>query len=132
MQIDRTNCMELILREFPAFNDQWRGHLESWNPIIARPIALDIAEFAEFTLKTIETGNDAEIDRLAATIELMLVEGDPVIEYVFRTMFLEQIADRSHQAGFPIERFTSKFQSQTDCYWQAVNIRHNLDATIHH
>lgn len=132
MQIDRTNWMELILREFPAFRDQWHLHLESWNPVIPRPIALDIAQFAEFTLKAIETGSDTELDRLAVTIELMLVEGDPVINYAFRTMFLEQIANRSHQAGFPIDRFTSKLQSQTDHYWRAANIRHSVDATIHH
>jgi hypothetical protein len=132
MQIDRTNCMELMLREFPAFSDQWHLHLESWNPIIPRPIALDIAEFAEFALKVIETGIDTELDRLAVMIELMLVEGDPAINYAFRTMFLEQIANRSHRAGFPIDRFTSKLQSQTDYYWQAAKLRSRVDSSIHH
>ena len=52
MQIDRTNWMEIILQEFPAFRAQWEEHLESWSPTIARPIALDLAEFADLAIKT--------------------------------------------------------------------------------
>jgi hypothetical protein len=132
MQIDRHNCMELILREFPAFSNQWNLHLESWNPVIDRPIALDIAEFADFAITTIQTGIDTEIDRLTGTIERMILEGDSTIEYAFRTMFLEQIANHSQRAEFPIDRFTSKLQAQTDYYWKAAKIRSSIDPSIHH
>ena len=66
IQIDRTNCMEIILQEFPAFRTQWDLHLASWS-LPDRPISLDIAEFGDFAVDTIAAGIDTEIDRLAAT-----------------------------------------------------------------
>jgi hypothetical protein len=128
IQIDRTNCMEIILQQFPAFQTQWDLHLESWTPTIARPIALDIAEFADFTIETICGGVDVEIDRLAATIELILLRGDSLIEYAFRSMFLEQIAHRSQRGGFSIDRFISKLRPLGSYHWQALNLR----VGIHH
>jgi hypothetical protein len=132
MQIDRTNCMETILQEFPNFRDRWDRHLESWSPIIARPIALDIAEFSDFVVDRIQVGEDNEIDRLTAIIELMLDCGDSVIDYAFRTMFLERIAKRSIIAGFPIERFTQKLHPLTFDRWQALDLMQNIDLSIHH
>jgi hypothetical protein len=129
IQIDRNNCMELILQEFPAFRTQWDLYLDSWNSLIDRPIALDIAEFADFAVDTICLGVDPEIDRLAATTELMLLHGDSVIEYAFRTMFLEQIAHRSNRGGLPVMRFTSKLQPLGFYHWQAVDRRLSIHPT---
>jgi hypothetical protein len=119
LQIDRSNYIEIILQECPAFQTQWDLHLESWNPLIDRPIALDIAEFADFAIDTICLGVDVEIDRLAAITELILVRGDSTIEYIFRRMFLEQIAHRSEKGGFSVDRFTSKLQPSGLYHWQA-------------
>ncbi|WP_309743399.1 MULTISPECIES: hypothetical protein [unclassified Chamaesiphon] len=121
IQIDRTNCMEIILQEFPAFQTQWDLHLASWSPQIDRPIALDIAEFADFAVDTICEGIEARIDRLAATLQLMLLQGDAVIEYTFRTMFLEQIAQQCYRGGCAIEIFTSKLQPLSAYHWQAID-----------
>jgi hypothetical protein len=121
IQIDRSNYIEIILQEFPAFQAQWDLHLESWNPLIDRPIALDIAEFADFAIDTICLGVEVEIDRLAAITELILVRGDSTIEYIFRRMFLEQIAYLSEKGGFSVDRFTSKLQALGLYYWQASN-----------
>ena len=121
IQIDRSNYIEIILQEFPAFQTQWNLHLESWNPLIDRPIALDIAEFADFAIDTICLGVDVEIDRLAAITELILVQGDSTIEYIFRRMFLEQIAHRSEKGGFSVDRFTSKLQPLGLYHWQSTN-----------
>ncbi len=132
MQIDRTNCMEQILQAFPNFRTRWDRHLDSWNPIIPRPIALDITEFSDFAIETIQHGEDLEIEQLTATIEHMLMWGDSVIDYTFRTMFLEKIANRSVVAGFPIERFTSKLHPLTTNYWQALDLTLNVDLSIHH
>jgi hypothetical protein len=123
IQIDRTNCLEIILQEFPAFRTQWELHLESWNPQIDRPIALDIAEFADFAIDTIRQGVDVEIDRLAAITQLMLFQGDSVINYAFRTMFLEQIAHRSSQGGFSVDVFTQKLPPLSYYHWQAIDRR---------
>jgi hypothetical protein len=121
IQIDRTNCMEIILQAFPAFRTQWDLHLESWNPLIDRPIALDIAEFADFAIDTIRLGTALEIDRLISITELMLLKGDSTIEYIFRKMFLEQIAHRSVKAGFSVARFTRKLQPLASYHWQAMD-----------
>ena len=123
IQIDRTNCLEIILQEFPAFRTQWELHLDSWNPQIDRPIALDIAEFADFALDTIRLGVDVEIDRLAAITQLMLLQGDAVISYVFGTMFLGQIAHRSSQGGFSVDVFTRKLSLLGYYHWQALDRR---------
>ena len=120
IQIDRTNCMEIILQEFPAFRTQWDLHLASWSPP-DRPIALDIAEFGDFAVETIAAGIDPEIDRLAATIELMLRQGDSVINYAFRTMFLEQIAHRCQRRGLDLAVFTHKLQPLSHDRWQAID-----------
>ena len=120
IQIDRTNCMEIILQEFPAFRTQWDLHLASWSPP-DRPIALDIAEFGDFAVETIAAGIDPEIDRLAATIELMLRQGDSVINYAFRTMFLEQIAHRCQRRGLDLAVFTRKLQPLSHDRWQAID-----------
>jgi hypothetical protein len=127
IQIDRTNCMEMLLDRFPAFQAQWDLHLAAWTPTVARPIALDIAEFADFTLDTICNGVDADLDRIAATLELILLQGDAVIEYTFRSMFLEQIAHRSHRGGFPIDRFICKLQPLGYYHWQALDRRLGID-----
>jgi hypothetical protein len=121
IQIDRTNCMELILQEFPAFQPQWDLHLESWIPVIPRPIVLDIAEFGDFAIELITTGVDLEISNLTALIERMLLQSDSVIEYAFRTMFLEQIARRSSQSGLPVDLFISKLQPLGYYHWQAMD-----------
>jgi hypothetical protein len=126
IQIDRTNCLEVILQEFPAFQDQWDLHLESWNSLIERPIALDIAEFADFAIEIICTGVDAEIDQLSNILEQMLTQGDSVIRYAFRRMFLEQIAHRRNRGGFPIDRFTSKLQPLGYYHWQAMDQSWNI------
>jgi hypothetical protein len=132
MQIDRTNWMEIILQEFPAFRAQWEEHLESWNPIIARPIALDLAEFAALAIDLIWAGDEIEIARLTTVIELILVEGDPIVEYATRKMVLEKIANSSQIAGFPIERFTTKLQPQTADRWQTLTLDRTPDLSIHH
>ncbi|WP_310482529.1 hypothetical protein [Chamaesiphon sp. VAR_48_metabat_403] len=123
IQIDRTNCMEIILLEFPAFETQWALHLESWNPQIDRPIALDIAEFADFAIDTICLGLDADIEHLAAITQLMLLKGDAVINYAFRTMFLEQIAHRSSRSGFSVEAFITKLQPLGYYHWLEIDSR---------
>ena len=104
IQIDRTNCLEIILQEFPAFRTQWDLYLESWNSLVERPVALDIAEFSDFAIDTICLGVDWEINKLVAITELMLAQGDNVIKYAFRRMFLEQIAHRCRRGEFPVER----------------------------
>jgi hypothetical protein len=127
IQIDRNNCMEIILREFPAFETQWALHLESWNPQIDRPIALDIAEFADFAIDTIRLGVDAEIERLAAITQTMLLQGDAVINYAFRTMFLEQIAHRSNRHGFSVEVFINKLQPLGYYHWLEIDSRCHIN-----
>lgn len=120
IQIDRTNCMEIILQEFPAFRTQWDLHLASWS-LPDRPIALDIAEFGDFAVDTIAAGIDTEIDRLAAIIELMLLQGDSVINYAVRTMFLEQIAHRCQRSGLDLAVFTRQLQPLSHYHWQAID-----------
>ncbi|WP_309728528.1 hypothetical protein [Chamaesiphon sp. OTE_75_metabat_556] len=126
-QIDRTNCMEIILSEFPAFEAQWVVHLDSWPPIGHRPIALDIAEFAEFAIETIVSGVDAQIDRLAAITEVILLEGDSIVEYTFRRMFLEHIAHRATKGGFSIDLFTTKLRPLGLYHWQSLDRHLTID-----
>jgi hypothetical protein len=121
IQIDRTNCLEIIFREFPAFKSQWELYLESWNSLVERPVALDIAEFADFAVETICLGVDVEIEKLVAITELMLAEGDSVIKYAFRRMFLEQIAHGCRRCKFPVDRFIEKLQPLTYYYWQSLD-----------
>ena len=123
IRIDRTNYMELILQEFPAFRTQWEEHLAAWNLPLERPIAVDIAEFADFAVVTICRGVDAEIDRLAAITELMLQQDDPVIDYAFRTLFLEQIAIGTKRGGVAVDRFTHKLRPLGSYHWQALDLR---------
>ena len=120
-QIDRTNCMDIILCEFPDFRSQWDEHLEAWPPFLDRPVAIDIDEFANFALELISVGVEAEIDRLAATIEVMLVEGDSVICYAFRMMFLKSIANYSERNGVSIDRFVSRLEPTAAYYFQALD-----------
>jgi hypothetical protein len=120
-QIDRIDCMEIILAEFPDFAARWAVHLESWPAWSQRPIALDMNEFAEFAIETISTGIDAQIDRLAAITEVILLEGDPIVEYTFRRMFLEHIAQHSSVGGFPIKQFTTKLRPLGLYHWQALD-----------
>jgi hypothetical protein len=126
-QIDRTNCMEIILAEFPDFAARWAVHLESWPAYSQRPIALDITEFAEFAIETISTGLDAQIDRLAAIAEVILLEGDPIVEYTFRRMFLEHIAQHSSLDEFPIQQFTTKLRPLGLYHWQAFDRYVSID-----
>jgi hypothetical protein len=120
-QIDRTNCMEIILQQFPAFQAQWDLHLESWIPTLDRPIALDVAEFADFAVDTICLGVEVEIANLAAIVELMLQRGDDVISYTFRRMFLEQIARRFANSQLSAEQFIRKLQPLGYYHWQAMD-----------
>lgn len=122
MQIDRTNCMEIILQEFPAFRSRWDEHLESWSPVIARPVALDIAEFSDFALELIQTGTNAEIDRLSTTLERMLVEGDAIVNYTFRMMFLKKIAHDSKKNRIQLDRFIAKLKPISVYYCQSLDI----------
>jgi hypothetical protein len=121
IQIDRTNFVEIILQEFPAFRSQWELHLESWNSLVERPVAIDIAEFADFAIDTISSGVDPEIIKIGSVTEQMLESGDSVIRHAFRRMFLEQIAHRHSRGGFPIDRFTSKLQPLGYYHWQAMD-----------
>jgi hypothetical protein len=121
IQIDRTNCMEIILLNFPAFQDRWDVYIADWHPSIPRPIALDISEFADFAIDTIWLQNEPEIAKIAATIETMLQQGDSIVEYAFRTMFLEQIAARSQRTGFNLDGFTSQLQPLGWYYWQDLD-----------
>ena len=121
IQIDRTNCMEIILQQFPAFQTQWDLYLESWISTLDRPIALDIAEFADFAVDTICLDIEVEIDKLAAIVELMLRQGDDVINYAFRRMFLAQIARRFTSSELSVDRFTNKLQSLGYYHWQAMD-----------
>jgi hypothetical protein len=126
-QIDRTNCMEIILAEFPDFQAQWAVHLESWPLASQRPFALDLAEFAEFAIDTIAAGVDVEIDRLAAITEFILLEGDSIVEYSFRRMFLEQIASSATKGGFSVAPFTSKLRPLGLYHWQALDRYLSID-----
>jgi hypothetical protein len=126
-QIDRTNCMEIILAEFPDFEAQWAVHLESWPTHCPRPIALDVTEFAEFAIETIATGVDAQIDRLAAMTEVILLAGDALVEYTFRRIFLEHIAQHSSAGGFPLQQFTAKLRPLGLYHWQALDRYVSID-----
>jgi hypothetical protein len=121
IQIDRTNCIKIILQQFPAFQTQWDLHLESWTSMLERPIAVDVAEFADFAIDTICLGVDVEIDKLAAITELMLLQGDAVINYAFRRMFIEQIAHRFTSNELSVEQFIRKLQPVGYYYWQAMD-----------
>lgn len=121
IQIDRTNCMEIILEGIPAFQHQWEQHIAAWNLPIDRPIAIDIAEFADFAIDTIRLGEDLELDNITAILERILLEGDALVRYAFRTMFLEQIAHRSHKMGLSIDRFIDKLQPLSYYHWQALD-----------
>jgi hypothetical protein len=113
--------MEIILQQFPDFRTQWDLHLESWTPLLERPIALDVAEFADFAVDTICLGVDVEIDKLAAITELMLLQGDSVTNYAFRRMFLEQIAHRFTSSELSVEPFIRKLQPLGYYHWQAMD-----------
>jgi hypothetical protein len=113
--------MEIILAEFPDFAARWAVHLESWPAQIQRPIALDMTEFAEFAIEIVATGIDTQIDRLAAITEVILLEGDSIVEYTFRRMFLEHIARYSSADGFPIKQFTTKLRPLGLYHWQALD-----------
>jgi hypothetical protein len=132
MQIDRTNWAEIILQQFPAFHTQWAEHLDGWNPLLTRPIALDLAEFADFAIDLIWAGDERELDRLATALELMIGAEDPVFTYTIRQMVLEKIASRSEVAGFPIERFTSRLQPHTLTQWETLTRDRSIDLSIHH
>ncbi|WP_310486533.1 hypothetical protein [Chamaesiphon sp. VAR_69_metabat_338] len=119
--------MEIILADFPDFAARWAVHLESWPTQIQRPIALDITEFAEFAIETIATGIDAQIDRLAAFTEVILLEGDAIVEYTFRRMFLEHLAQHSCAGGFPIKQFTTKLRPLGLYHWQALDRYVSID-----
>ena len=121
-QIDRTNCMQIILQEFPTFQDRWNSHLDSWTLPFDRPVALDVREFTEFAIELIRQSIDTEIDRLSEIIELMLVEGDSVINYTFRMMFLKNIAECRELDRVSIDRFIAKFQPATAYYCKALDI----------
>ena len=127
IQIDRTNWMELILQEFPAFRTQWAEHLAAWDLPLERPIAVDIAEFADFAVVTIGAGVDAEIDRLAEITELMLLQDDPVIDYAFRTLFLSQIALGTKRSGVTVARFTHQLRPLGSYHWQALDLLVSID-----
>jgi hypothetical protein len=122
MSIDRINCMEIILQEFPAFRPRWDEHLESWSPVIDRPVALDIAEFSDFALELIQIGTNTELDRLSTTIERILIEGDSIVNYTFRMMFLKNLANRSETTGITVDRFIAKLQPTTTYYCKALDI----------
>jgi hypothetical protein len=132
MQIDRTNWVEVILQEFPTFLPQWEEHLDGWNPLLTRPIALDLAEFADFAIDLIWAGDERELDRLATVLESMFTVEDPIFIYTLRQMVLAKIASRSDIAGFPIDRFTSKLQPQTTNQWQTLTYDRSIDLSIHH
>ena len=129
-QIDRTNCMHIILCEFPDFRTQWDEHLDAWPPFLDRPVALDIEEFASFALELISIGIEAEIERLAATIEVMLVEGDSVISYAFRMMFLKSIANYSHRNGVSIDRFVTELKPMGSFYFQSLDTSWNQNIPV--
>ena len=132
MQIDRTNWAEVILQEFPAFRLQWEEHLDGWNPLVARPIALDLAEFATLAIDIIWAGDERELDRLATVLESMFGAKDSIFTYTLRQMVLAKIASRSDIAGFPIDRFTSKLQPHTANQWQTLTHDRSIDLSIHH
>jgi hypothetical protein len=121
IQIDRINCMEIILERMPRFQNQWEEHIAAWNLPLDRPIALDIAEFADFTIDTIRLGEDLELDNITILLEQILLEGDALISYAFRTMFLEQIAHRSSKLELSIDRFIDKLQPVSYYHWQALD-----------
>jgi hypothetical protein len=122
MQIDRTNCMEIILHEFPAFRDRWDEHLESWNLPLDRPVALDVAEFSEFALELMRLGDDREIERLAIIIEQILADGDSIVNYTFRMMFLKQVASHSETDRSSVDRFIAKLQPVTAYYCRSLDL----------
>lgn len=122
----------MILQEFPAFLPQWNAHLAAWNPTLARPIAVDLAAFTDFAIDLVGTGDESELDRLAATIELMLVDGDPVVNYSVRQLLLAKLASNIQLAGLPIEQFVRRLRPQTAAYWQVVDLARHGDISIHH
>lgn len=132
MQIDRTNWIELVLQTFPAFSAQWTAHVDTWNPLLARPFALDLAEFADFAIDTIALGDDGELDRLAIVLESMLEAEDLVVNYSTRKQLLPRLASSTQLAGIPLERFRSKLLPQTAVCWQAVALAQHGDISIHH
>ncbi len=122
MQIDRTNCMEIILHEFPAFRDRWDEHLESWNLPLDRPVALDVAEFSEFALELMQTGDELQIERLAVIIEQILADGDSIVNYTFRMMFLKQVASHVPTKRSSIDRFIAKLHPVTVYYCRSLGM----------
>ncbi len=108
MQIDRTNWIELVLQTFPAFSAQWTAHVDTWNPLLARPFALDLAEFADFAIDTIALGDDSELDRLAIVLESMLEAEDLVVNYSARKLLLAKLASSPQLTGKLSELFKSK------------------------
>lgn len=89
--IQRDGCIELLLREFPAFAPHWRAYEREWEEMGSPGLCTEMSAFADFVKEQILTVSPPEIARLFAVIEHLLVFGDDAVQTAATTCCLENI-----------------------------------------
>ena len=87
--IDKEECMNLILCQFPEFEATWLEHKNFWGNDEAG-IGNDVAAFARYTEELI-LRKDPQLPFIFNFVEECLLKGSEQVRIAFRTSFLENL-----------------------------------------
>ena len=89
--ITEDECIPLILKKFPGFNDTWEQHLKWWGDDIPT-LGNNFFTFADYVIDQLKEGNNPdELRQIFLFVEKMMNEGTEDLQEYVATCFLENL-----------------------------------------
>jgi len=102
--ITQRDAIPLLLEACPGFESAWREHRDSWDGEEAG-IFNDTSAFAEYLVTCYARGDTSAFERVFATVERLVRDGDEAVRNIAVVGILESVQVRSTHEPFGPEPF---------------------------
>lgn len=91
-QISGEMCIELIKQKFPKFSSYWDPFINDFGSDTG--LHIQMYPFEEFTIDTIKSNNEKEIEKIFCLVEYLITSGDDDVQTALTTSFLEYLMSK--------------------------------------
>lgn len=118
-QIKENDLINLIKEKFPKFLPFWDSYTKKVGP--NRLIGDDITPFLDYAIDEIKSENFREIEKIFKFIELLMCEGDEVVQTVIEACFLQSLYYKNpHEIQFI--KFSKYLEKESIAYLRKVDM----------
>jgi hypothetical protein len=85
-------CIELMKEQFPKFPSYWEAYLREHGA--DNGLHIQMLPFEEYTIDTIKSNDEAEMEKIFNFVECLLCNGDDNVQTAITTSYLEYLMSK--------------------------------------